>query len=1670
MSRTSRTMRVASLVFPVIMLLLVFALAEPTAVKLPGRASLLAKPVNAGTVKSPATVKNSGKQYKPGEIIIRYKDNVTQSYASQLTQSFGFKVKRQGQYLNYQVATLPSNLTVEEAVRKATKDPNVLYAQPNFIYHAFMFPNDPYFNDTTYYTTGGIDSGDSLMVMGFASQTGYQWIATYQPFLYALGMPDMTFLGSNFTKGVWSVAQGSGVKIAVLDTGVALDHEDLRGQILAGYDFVDKDATPYDSTTIGHGTHIAGIIAAVANNHKGIVGMAPKAKIIPIRVLDATGSGTEDVISDGIIAAAERYNADILNMSFGMSTTGPLYPPMMYEAVKRAQARGCHLVCAAGNDGIDFSAIGNTDYIFPAMFPGVIGVGSWDYEYDDNGNPIKVGYSNQGHHYRNGTDLIGVDVFAPGGDSNDSIPVVSTFPYLPSYPSADRYQGMEGTSMAAPHVSAYCALLMNRGITDRTSMMNAVFSTSYNPDTLVYGNVTADWGYGQIDPLYGMYDYEVIQGLQINGYTIADDSSLSAANNQNNVWDPGETIHLDITLLNSGNNIANSVYGIISTDDAYVTITQRASSFGNIPAGGTAVNTTAYVLSLGNVNIETGYTVRIILYATYDTGTGNTETVALPLDIPVSESGDFVSSGGVYHAIEFDRQNPEEAPYGGGMYRYFFDDNNTDDRTSSLMGRTENDTTPVGNSDGYLDLGESNVEFAPQLLNKTGTTFTVTNSAQTTSPFFANINIYQDSNPVGGLIRLTDTFEYYQSGTTGFSSDSTSSAVPYVGETSYPEFDYNLTARSLNVDTSEYNPDNGFGYAILEWDMNCYGNVTGQWLDRIPVTYSYESALAIDHIEIADANDNNIIEPGETVRMKVFIRNASNLPVTTAINCNLSTNGDPYVTLAVPVNNYNIPGVDSYPGTNTRKTTFSPKESGFEFTLSPATPQNHVIYFTLQINGQLDISSLDTAKDFQPTSTVWNCSFPVEVGELSLYDGNNSKYSIKIDDSYADVTTSAYNNNNGSINPGEMIKLNLSVWNRNYDKQLNGVRAYLSTYDANVKLVKNNVYIGKIGARAIASLPEDFQFYTPIDFSVNTIAFILTLLDDQGKQYISNFVVGVSKSYPPQVPGFPYNTGSPIRCAPTIADLDQDGIAEVLIGNEAGNINAIKLELPESGSAVSLSGWPVNAGGSPVREAVAVGDIDGSGTNSVVAVAENGNLYAWKADGTGWGNNGLLFDRTGKTYRLLSAPVLADIDGDGAKDIIVGGQNIDGINTWGLLYAFNYKGQSLGYFGTESTVMAGPISSAPAVGNISGDDKPEIVVVTEKGDMAVFDATGQKMIYKIDNPYPFTAPPVLMDMDNDSSLDIVAKASDGSLWAWNVNGSIIPGFPFYDAGGGMGSGSLVTPPAVGDLNEDNYAELLIGGTDKLEIITDITGTPSKTTIPVPGYYTNSQPAIADIDDDDLPEILISAQDGRLYAMKSDGTLIYRTPDHSFEDSAPAVGTFSNPYAYLINGESSNNAAVVGSRDGKVYAYIHFYESAAKAAYWPQFRHDKYHTGLYEQPEDTYTMAIRWSTDSRPYNGVFDYSNDIDWISFAGIAGHTYHISVLTPTGSTASPVVALHDSQGTQMTGFSASMQQTINTDGLYYVQVKNTNASSGKNATYQVVITDVTAITSAKIWEELAE
>jgi type VII secretion-associated serine protease mycosin len=229
-------------------------------------------------------------------------------------------------------------------------------------------------------------------------------------------------LGAVAYPDAWAITRGSGITVAVVDSGVMGTHEDLAGSVLQGTDFISPGNGWNDQ--LFHGTFVAGIIAAHLGNGRGIAGAAPSVKILPVRVLDGGGSGNSANVAAGIIYAAD-HGARVINLSLG----GPVPDAGVHAAVQYAISKGAVVVAAAGNQ-----ARSGSPASYPAAFPEVLAVGAVD------SSLHRADFSNVGSY---------VDVVAPG------VNVMSTY-----YATTHSYAVGEGTSFAAPYASAEAALIL----------------------------------------------------------------------------------------------------------------------------------------------------------------------------------------------------------------------------------------------------------------------------------------------------------------------------------------------------------------------------------------------------------------------------------------------------------------------------------------------------------------------------------------------------------------------------------------------------------------------------------------------------------------------------------------------------------------------------------------------------------------------------------------------------------------------------------------------------------------------------------------------------------------------------------------------------------------------------------------------------------------------------------------------------------------------------------------------------------------------------------------------------------------------------------------------------------------------------------------------------------
>jgi serine protease len=349
---------------------------------------------------------------------------------------------------------LPRQAGVREAVAALRDSPRVDYAAPNYIARASSVPEEP---AATIPNDPGPLSGPPGPPGGWVSKQWnfLPWEGAATPLLpLSPGGIDAAGAWKNLEEAGRSGAEG--ITVAILDTGIAYRAKGTNfrrspdftaGQFVKGYDFVDHDRMPLDEN--GHGTHVAGTIAEKTNNGVGLTGLAFRAKLMPVRVLDKHGRGRADEIAKGIRFAVAN-GANVINMSFNFGCAKEV--PGVDEALRQAYRQGVIAVGSIGNLGSEACVSP------PATGPHVIGVGG-----STEGGCLGS-YSLPGK---------GVDVIAPGG----GFPIVG----CPSILASPIYQvtlkegsarhfgepsDYVGTSMAAAHVSGVAAMVLASGTLD----------------------------------------------------------------------------------------------------------------------------------------------------------------------------------------------------------------------------------------------------------------------------------------------------------------------------------------------------------------------------------------------------------------------------------------------------------------------------------------------------------------------------------------------------------------------------------------------------------------------------------------------------------------------------------------------------------------------------------------------------------------------------------------------------------------------------------------------------------------------------------------------------------------------------------------------------------------------------------------------------------------------------------------------------------------------------------------------------------------------------------------------------------------------------------------------------------------------------------------------------
>ncbi|PYI51745.1 S8 family peptidase [Paenibacillus flagellatus] len=350
--------------------------------------------------------------YHVNQIVVKFRREPTEAELKQIVAEIGASSKEK---LGYTYVFESSHMEAKQLMDYFQKW-NVEYAEPHFLY----------------LTNEAVEPNDMLY-------SRYQW-----------NLPAIE------TVPGWDVTRGSEeVVVAVVDTGVDLNHPDLNGRTVEGINIVSPNSLPMDD--VGHGTHVAGVISALVNNREGVAGMSWYNRVMPVKVLDETGAGSTYSVAQGIIWATD-HGAKVINMSLGNYADAQF----LHDAVRYAYDRDVVLIAASGNDNTERPG-------YPAAYPEVFAVAATD------ANNQKASFSNYGDY---------IDVAAPG------VNIASTYP-------DNHYAALSGTSMASPHVTALAALIRSvNPLLTNEEVMDIMRRTAND-----IGDSGKDryYGYGQID-------------------------------------------------------------------------------------------------------------------------------------------------------------------------------------------------------------------------------------------------------------------------------------------------------------------------------------------------------------------------------------------------------------------------------------------------------------------------------------------------------------------------------------------------------------------------------------------------------------------------------------------------------------------------------------------------------------------------------------------------------------------------------------------------------------------------------------------------------------------------------------------------------------------------------------------------------------------------------------------------------------------------------------------------------------------------------------------------------------------------------------------------------------------------------------------------------------------
>jgi len=499
-------------------------------------------------------VKDAKKAFRGLEKIMVKTNSTSEQVLQKIQQKFPLRSKRVPPQTaavrldTIYILKVPANTDITDLCEELIRDPSVIYAHPNYLFRINFLPNDPFFS-----------SSDS-------------WGQDYD---------DLWGLKTIRSADAWDFSTGQGVTVAVIDTGIDYNHPDIKNNMwinssedingnsvmdpddingldddsnghiddILGYNFANDSNDPVDDH--GHGTHVAGTIAATGDNAIGVVGLAFRSQVMPVKALNDQGSGTSADLAEAIEYAANN-GAEVINMSIG----GPIKVWVIQDAIDYAYGQGVVLVASAGNN---FG--GDAAHTWPSAYENVISVASTD-QHD-----IISDFSNVG---------VKIDVSAPGGgsiNSNDPGKLGRNILSLRAFGTDmcgdgtcivnEEYIRACGTSMAAPHVSALAALILSRHPGFTNEEIRQVMRTSADDTDSAGWDPTT--GYGRINA-YEALQIETIPTAKI----IEPETNTNIGRAQIEILGTASSPNFEAYSLEYGSGINPSYWSLIDTSSVPV--------------------------------------------------------------------------------------------------------------------------------------------------------------------------------------------------------------------------------------------------------------------------------------------------------------------------------------------------------------------------------------------------------------------------------------------------------------------------------------------------------------------------------------------------------------------------------------------------------------------------------------------------------------------------------------------------------------------------------------------------------------------------------------------------------------------------------------------------------------------------------------------------------------------------------------------------------------------------------------------------------------------------------------------------------------------------------------------------------------------------------------------